>query len=82
MFQNDGEGFRATKVIYIEPHASRPPPTFQESSENSKEEKNIKRNILEALQHADIIGGLEETLQGIQWHFSPPTPIVIVISDF
>jgi hypothetical protein len=32
---------RATKAIYIEPLASRLPPTFQESNESSKKDKNI-----------------------------------------
>ncbi len=38
-------------------------PTFQESSENSRELKNVERKILEVLQHAATMGeGLEETL--------------------
>jgi hypothetical protein len=42
-------------------------PTFQESSKNSREEKNVERKILEVLQYATIMGeGLEETLQGLQ----------------
>ncbi len=58
------EVFRAIKAIYIEPFASRlTAPTFQESSKNSREEKNIEREILEALQHVVTMGErLEETL--------------------
>lgn len=34
------------------------------------------------MQHVVLMGErLEETLQGLQRHFSPPTPIIIVISD-
>ncbi len=54
---------RATKAIYIEPLASRLPPTFQENNKSSKEDKNIEKEIFEALKHANIMGeGLEETL--------------------
>ncbi len=76
------EVFRTTKAIYIEPLASRPPPTFQKSSKNSREEKNIEGKILEALQHAPTMGeGLEKTLQGLQQHFSLLAPTIIVIID-
>jgi hypothetical protein len=57
-------------------------PTFQESNKNSIEERNVEREILEALQHVTTMGErLEETLQGLQQHFLPPTPTVIVIND-
>ncbi len=77
------EVFRATKAIYIVPLASRlTTPTFQESNKNSIEERNVEREILEALQHVTTMGErLEETLQGLQQHFLPPTPTVIVIND-
>jgi hypothetical protein len=66
------EVFRATREIYIEPLASRPPFAFQESSESCEEERNIKRKIIKALQHAATMGeGLEETLQGLRRHFCP-----------
>jgi hypothetical protein len=38
-----GEVYRAIRAIYIEPLASRPPPTFQESSESFGEERNVFR---------------------------------------
>jgi hypothetical protein len=60
------EIFRATKAIYIEPLASRPPFAFKESNESCENERNIEREILEGLQHVATMGeGLEETLQGL-----------------
>jgi hypothetical protein len=38
------EVLKATKVIYIEPLASKPPPTFQENNESSRKDKNIERD--------------------------------------
>ncbi len=49
-------------MIYIELFASRPPLAFQENSESFREERNVKREIFEALRHALTIGGVEETL--------------------
>jgi hypothetical protein len=57
------ETFRATRVIYIELFASRLPHVFQDNSE-SFGERNIEREIFEALQCVATIGeGFEETLQ-------------------
>jgi hypothetical protein len=49
-------------VIYIELLVFRPPPIFQENNESFRKERNIEREILEALQRANIMGGLEKTL--------------------
>jgi hypothetical protein len=69
-------------VIYIESLASWLPPIFWKSNERFGEERNIKRKIFKALQCAPTRGeGLEKTLQGLRRHFSPPSPIVIIISD-
>ncbi len=60
------EVLKATKLIYIEPLTSRSPLAFQESNKSSKEEKNVEREIFEALQHVAIVGeGFEETLRGL-----------------
>jgi hypothetical protein len=57
------EIFRATKIIYIELFASRPPPVFQESNTNFGEERNVENEIFEALKHVVTMGEeLEETL--------------------
>jgi hypothetical protein len=42
------------------------PPLFQENSESFGEEKNVEREMFEALQHAATMGkGFKETLQGL-----------------
>jgi len=76
------EAFRATVVIYIEPLALRPPPVFWKSSGSSREELDIEQEIFEALKCATIMGGLEETLQGLQRHCSSLTPAFVIINDF
>ncbi len=56
---------------------------FQESSESLKEERNVEKDIFEALKHATTMGEwLEETLQGLKQHFLPHAPTIIVISDY
>jgi len=58
------EAFRTIGAIYIEPLASRPPPIFRESNESSREERDVKQEIFEALKHVTTMGeGLEKTLQ-------------------
>ncbi len=77
------EAFRATRVIYIEPLTSRPHPIFWESSENSREGKNVEQEIFEALKHVSIVGeGLEEILWGLRKHFSPPAPSFVIMNDY
>jgi len=69
-------------VIYIESLASWLPPIFWKSNESFGEERNIKRKIFKALQCAPTgREGLEKTLRGLRRHFSPSSPIVIIISD-
>ncbi len=40
------EVFRIILVVYIELFASKPPPIFGESSDSSREERDLKREIL------------------------------------
>ncbi len=62
---------------------SRPPLVFQENSENFKEERNVKRDILEAQWHVAIVGeGFEKTLQDLQRHFSLLAPTFIIVTDY
>jgi hypothetical protein len=59
------------------------PPTFQESNESSREERNVDKYIFEVFKRVTTMGeGLEETLQGLKQHFLPHTPTIIVISDY
>jgi hypothetical protein len=41
---------------------SRLPPTFQKSDKSIGEERNVKKKIIETLQCATIVGGLEKPL--------------------
>ncbi len=66
--------------MYIELFASRPPLTFQKSSNSSRKEINVERKILGVLQ--STMGGLEETLWGFIKKNSPPALTIIVISDY
>jgi hypothetical protein len=40
------EVFRTTRVIYIEPLASKLPPAFQRNIENFGEDRNVEREII------------------------------------
>jgi hypothetical protein len=40
------EVFRIIEVVYIELFASKPPPIFGESNDSSREERDLKREIL------------------------------------
>ncbi len=76
------ETFRTIGAIYIEPLASRPPPIFRESNESSREERDVKQEIFEALKHVTTMGeGLEKTLQGLWIQFPPFAPTFVIISD-
>jgi hypothetical protein len=48
------EAFKAIRAIYIEPLTSRQPPIFWESSESFREERDIEREIFEALRRVTI----------------------------
>jgi hypothetical protein len=76
------EVFRATRAVYIESLASRPPPTFHESNESSKENKHAKQKKFKTLRCVIIVGGLEKTLRDLQRHTAPHAPTFIIISDF
>jgi len=57
-------------------------PVFWKSSESFGEERDVKQEIFEALKRVITVGGFEETLWGLQRHFSPPAPTFVIISDF
>jgi hypothetical protein len=77
------EVFRVIETIYIELLASRPPPIFGKINESSREEKDLKREILEVLQCSTIVReGFEKTLHNLrQQHFSPFKHVVIIINN-
>ncbi len=59
-----------------------PPPMFQESSESSGEGRDVERIFFRALKCVATVGGLEETLQGLQRHFSLLALTFVIINDF
>jgi hypothetical protein len=70
-------------VIYINLLASRLPLAFQESSNNSRKERNLERELFEVLRHVVSMGErFKETLRGLQKTISPLALVVIIISDF
>lgn len=76
------EVFRATKVIYIEPFASRPPPTFWKSSESFGQGKNIEQKNFEVLKCATTMGErLEKTLKDLWRQILTPTLAFAIIND-
>lgn len=75
------EIFRATRAIYIEPLASRPPPIFWKSNESFRGGRDVESEIFEALKHVVTMGRFEETLCSLQIQFSPFALAFVIISD-